>query len=312
MKRLLSYPSIAILAVVLLVLGGAIATWETKSFADREYTVFSEKSIRLASVFANSASVWLVRGNDEAIAFAAGILLAGSGQYVRIVLETGVVFDQRIHDSQIEELVLSSDWESMRSLEAQSSLRSSGLDVSVPITVSSQPSHPIAVVQVGFSGEYTAREVRSHRILIFGLMLGSWLLVLVLAIAAVRVLGAKSGTGGVQEQEEETVIRCGGLEIDAESCTATYCGQAIDLAPKMYELLLFLARNPGKTFSDRDLVAALWADAPYAASGDVKQCIYMLRKRLKVACADPKRIIVNVPGFGYKLECPDEDELSDS
>lgn len=312
MKRFLNYQSIAILAAVFVVLGGAIATWEMKRFNEREYAAFSEQSIRQVSVFANSASVWLVRGNHEAIAFAAGILLAGSGQYVRIVLESRVVLDRRLNDPEITSLSLESTLVSMEPLDARSSLRRTGLDVIVPITVSSLPDEPIGVVQVGFSREHFGKEVRAHAVLVFGLAVGGWLLALMLGVVAVRMFGTKPAIDHAHGVEPEGIIRCGGLEVDTGSCAVTYCQHAIDLAPKMYELLVFLARHCGKTFSDRDLVAALWSDAPYAASGDVKQCIYMLRKRLGAACADPKRIIVNVPGFGYKLECPDEDELSDS
>lgn len=312
MKRFLNYPAILILAVVLLVLGGAIATWETKRFSESEYSTFSERSIRRVSVLANYASVWLVRGNDEAIELAASIMLAGSGQYVRIVLETGVVFDQRMDDPEIKEMDLGSDLESIRPLDARSSLRHTGLDVIVPIIVASQPDKPIGVVQVGFSREYVRKEVRAHVVLVFGIAFGSWLLLLLMALVAVRMFGAKPTIDHTQGIETDGIIRCGALEINTESCAVTYRGHDIELAPKMFELLEYLARRSGRTFSDRDLLTALWSDAPYAASGDVKQCIYMIRKRLGVACVDPKRIIANVKGFGYKLECPDEDELSDS
>jgi len=311
MKRFLNYPSIAILAVVLLVLGGAIATWDTKRFSESEYSTFSEQSIRLVSVLANSASVWLVRGNDEAIEFAASMMLAGSGQYVRIVLESGVVLDRRMDNPMIVEMDLGSDLESIEALNSRSSLRRDGLDVIVPIIVTSQPDKPIGVVQVGFSREYVRKEVRAHVVLVFGIAFGSWLLLLLMVLFTVRLFGAKPTIDHAQEADTERIIRCGALEIDTESCEVVLFGQHVELAPKMFELLTFLARQRGKTFSDRDLLTALWSDAPYAASGDVKQCIYMLRKRLGVACADPKRIIANVKGFGYKLECRDEDELSD-
>jgi len=105
-------------------------------------------------------------------------------------------------------------------------------------------------------------------------------------------------------------IVCGALVIDTDTCIARLNDCLIELTPKMFELLVFLARQPKKTFSDAELLDALWSDAPYAASGDVKQCIYMLRRRLGAAHPDPKQIIVNVKGFGYTLHPPDEATLN--
>jgi len=241
-------------------------------------------------------------------------MLAGSGQYVRIVLETGVVLDKRIDDPRIRELELDFNAESFADVEAHGSLRSDGLDVVVPIEVWSQPDQPIGVVQAGFSGTFTAGRVRTHGMLVFGLAGGSWLLLMLASILAARtlIMTSSHAINHLQQTQIGNRIRCGSLEINTESCSVRLSGKNIELTPKMFELLAFLAGRAGKTFSDRDLLVALWADAPYAASGDVKQCIYMLRKRLGVACADPKRIIVNVKGFGYKLECRDEDVLSNS
>ena len=131
------------------------------------------------------------------------------------------------------------------------------------------------------------------------------------AILAARIVSIRARLAVAQLLDADTqgIIRCGLLEIDTGTSVVRLCENDIELTPKMFELLTFLARNQGKTFSDSDLVAALWAEAPYAASGDVKQCIYMLRRRLSVAGADPKRIIVNVKGFGYKLEAPTEEIL---
>ncbi|MBU1050488.1 helix-turn-helix domain-containing protein, partial [Candidatus Bipolaricaulota bacterium] len=63
--------------------------------------------------------------------------------------------------------------------------------------------------------------------------------------------------------------------------------------------------------SDQDILDAVWPDSTYAASPDVKQHVYLLRQKLAVAHADPKSVIVNEKGFGYRLEPPtNESELS--
>ncbi|MBU1049886.1 winged helix-turn-helix domain-containing protein [Candidatus Bipolaricaulota bacterium] len=308
MKRWLSNRSVLLLGVILFALGIAVASWETTKFRDAEYAIFMDQSLQMASVFARSAQVWLMRDNEEALGFAANLLLAGSGQYVRIANGNETVLDKRNGDPSIESLNLETNAASPEQTDPRAALRQGRLDVVVPIEAPNQRVAAIGTVQIGFSDTYAHAQVRSHRLLIFGLAGGSWLLLMLTAILAVRILNMRSRLATAQslDSEADGIIYCGALEIDTGACAVCLCGQEIELTPKTFELLRFLARNVGKTFSDSDLLAELWTDAPYAASGDVKQCIYMLRRRLGAVCADPKRIIVNVKGFGYKLETPTE------
>jgi len=48
----------------------------------------------------------------------------------------------------------------------------------------------------------------------------------------------------------------------------------------------------------------VWSEWDYAGSEDIKQYIYLLRRRLAEANAEGATVIVNAPGFGYKLEIP--------
>jgi len=312
MKRWLNLSTVVILGVILLVLGTTVAYRETRQFRESEYATFTDQSLQLTSVFARSARAWLIRGNEEALEFAGDLMLAGSGQYVRVAVGNVTILDERIGSPEIEDLDLGHDLEPSELGGAHVSLRSGGLDIVVPIAFSDQGNETVGVVQIGFSDTYARAQVRSHRILILGLTAGSWLLLMLAAVFLVRILNMRSRLAIAQlpKAESDGIIRCGALEIDTETCAVRLNDKDLDLTPKMFELLTFLARNEGKTFSDADLLTALWADAPYAASGDVKQCIYILRRRLSVACADAKRIIVNVKGFGYKLESPTDAMLS--
>jgi DNA-binding winged helix-turn-helix (wHTH) protein len=311
MKRWLTLRTILVLGAILFVVGVSIAWVETERFCESEYATFTNQSLQMASVFARSARVWLLRGNEEALGFAASLLLAGSGQYVRIVADDNVVLDKRNDDPAIEALNLERDSADLASNEPSATLAARRLDVVVPIEISNQRSGGLGIVQIGFSDTYARAQVKSHRLLVFGLAGGSWLLLMLAAILVARIVSmrARLAAARLLDADTEVIIRCGLLEIDTDSCVVQLCEQEIELTPKMFELLTFLARNEGKTFSDADLLAALWTDAPYAASGDIKQCIYMLRRRLSVASVDPKRIIVNVKGFGYKLEPPTEEIL---
>lgn len=312
MKRRLDLRTILILGTGLMIFGAMVARWETERYREDEYAKFSNQSIQLAWVFSRGAGAWLVRGNDTALEFATNLMLAGSGEYVRITLSDEVILDERMDDPEIEALDLLIDPKSYIDLGAQSALTNSRLDVVVPMELSGQGNEKAGVVQIGFSDTYARAQVRSHRILIFGSAAGSWLILMMITVFVARSLSMKYRLSAAQslEVQADGIIHCGALEIDTETCAVQLFHKNIELTPKMFELLAFLARNDGKTFSDDELLASLWEDAPYAASGDVKQCIYMLRHRLSVAHPDPKRIIVNVKGFGYKLEPPTEASLN--
>jgi len=81
------------------------------------------------------------------------------------------------------------------------------------------------------------------------------------------------------------------LQIDTLLCEVRLNDQAIELTPKLYDLLLLFDRNPGVILTDEDILGAIWPESTYAASPDVKQCVYMLRRKLRAAHPDPKRII---------------------
>jgi DNA-binding response OmpR family regulator len=95
-------------------------------------------------------------------------------------------------------------------------------------------------------------------------------------------------------------MQLGALQIDDERKEVRLGDRVIDLSPKEYELLRLLASKPGKVFSHREIIDAIWRDNPYASSEDVKKYIYLLRNKIEEDVENPK-IILTVRGFGYKL-----------
>ncbi len=82
-------------------------------------------------------------------------------------------------------------------------------------------------------------------------------------------------------------------------------GKHIELSPKEYDLLKLMASKPGRVFSHREIIDAIWTDSQFASSEDVKKYIYLLRNKIEDDPDDPK-FILTVRGFGYKLGTPDE------
>jgi DNA-binding response OmpR family regulator len=95
-------------------------------------------------------------------------------------------------------------------------------------------------------------------------------------------------------------IEAGPITIDDETKEVTVHGKRVELSPKEYELLRFLASKPGRVFSHEEILRSVWAESPYAGAEDVKKYIYLLRNKIERNPEGPE-LIVTVRGFGYKL-----------
>ncbi|HED03239.1 MAG TPA: response regulator transcription factor [Candidatus Fraserbacteria bacterium] len=95
-------------------------------------------------------------------------------------------------------------------------------------------------------------------------------------------------------------IQVGTLSIDDRAKVVTLEGKPVQLSPKEYELLRLLAIEPGRVFSDAELIIRLWPQGSRATSNDVKQYIHLLRNKIEEEPQHP-RWIQTVKGFGYKL-----------
>jgi two-component system response regulator RegX3 len=96
------------------------------------------------------------------------------------------------------------------------------------------------------------------------------------------------------------VRRVGGLQLDPIRHRVNVDGEQIDLTPSEFRLLDFLASDPERVFSRREIMQHLW-DSSYV--GDQRACdihISNLRRKVELDPSDPRRI-VTVRGIGYKL-----------
>ncbi len=95
----------------------------------------------------------------------------------------------------------------------------------------------------------------------------------------------------------------GGLRVDAVSRVATLEGQELDLSPKEFDLLRFLAEREGEVVSKRELLATVWRQ-PYGGSErTVDVHLSWLRTKLGETAAD-SRYLQTVFGVGVKLVDP--------
>jgi len=100
---------------------------------------------------------------------------------------------------------------------------------------------------------------------------------------------------------EPSSLKIGNLEIDIARHRASLSGAALELSPKEFDLLAFLAKNKGLVFSREQLLEKVWG---YDYAGDTRTVdvhIRWLRQKIEVDPGRPGRI-VTVRGTGYKLE----------
>jgi len=120
-------------------------------------------------------------------------------------------------------------------------------------------------------------------------------------LARVRAMLRRADMSGLQPAGEQNNLKIGGLEIDTGRHQAFYGGSSLDLTPKEYDLLAFLARNKGFVFSREQLLEKVWG---YDYTGDTRTVdvhIRWLRQKIETDPSHP-RILLTVRGAGYKLE----------
>lgn len=97
--------------------------------------------------------------------------------------------------------------------------------------------------------------------------------------------------------ERQPVIQQGDLYMDPQCYIVRQAEKEIELAPKEFDVLYFLAQYPGWVFSVTQIYEAVWNDN-FSEFGEslVYNIIYRLRKKLK-----RPEIIETLVGRGYKF-----------
>jgi len=107
----------------------------------------------------------------------------------------------------------------------------------------------------------------------------------------------------VREEQEGEQIQIGDLKILSENYEAYFSGELLELTPKEFELLVYLAKNKGRVLTRDQLLSAVWQ---YDFAGDsriVDVHISHLRDKIEQNTKKPV-YIKTIRGLGYKLEEP--------
>jgi DNA-binding response OmpR family regulator len=95
-------------------------------------------------------------------------------------------------------------------------------------------------------------------------------------------------------------LRFRGLEIDLNGREAFLRGRPVQLTPKEFDLLVLLARSPGRVFDREALLKQVWDYDYMGTSRTVDMHIQRLRRKLEDDPQEP-RYILTVWGAGYKF-----------
>ena len=89
-----------------------------------------------------------------------------------------------------------------------------------------------------------------------------------------------------------------GLEIDIPGRNVYVDGEKVNMTPKEYELLFYLAKNKGIAISREQLLSNVWGYDFYGDDRTVATHVKMLRSSL----GKYRDKIVTLRGLGYKIE----------
>jgi DNA-binding response OmpR family regulator len=101
--------------------------------------------------------------------------------------------------------------------------------------------------------------------------------------------------------DERPAIEFGDLFIDPAARRVLVGGEEAQLTVREFDLLLFLARNPGHVFSRNQLMDAVWQYSFYSDTSTVTVHMRRLRSKIEPVPAEPRHL-QTVWGVGYRFQ----------
>jgi phosphate regulon transcriptional regulator PhoB len=115
-----------------------------------------------------------------------------------------------------------------------------------------------------------------------------------------RVKAILRRTQAIEMPSASTTVRVGDLVIDPLRYEVTVADRKVDLSPKEFDLLRFLASHAGQVFSRQALLDRVWGADAYVEDRTVDVHIRWLREKIETVPSHPVRLLT-VRGVGYKF-----------
>ena len=102
-------------------------------------------------------------------------------------------------------------------------------------------------------------------------------------------------------EQKPQALSFGNLMIDLDRREVTISSKVVDLKPKEFDLLVYMAKNIGKALPRERILEQVWGWDYIGESRTVDVHMRWLRQKIEADPADPKRL-VTVRGAGYRFE----------
>ncbi|NIV30293.1 MAG: hypothetical protein GWN58_12605 [Anaerolineae bacterium] len=305
-RRRFGYGLIALLILVVASLAAFYIEQQARELGAR----FTERAEFFALAFADRAAFYLSQGKEEELRLLAQTVALGNVLYIQVFSEGRLIIDERSPLAAGLELP-AAEKPLKAGVERRSYASLSYLEVVRPLpqlTSSVSDGH----IRLGTSLEPLEQEIRGKILfaaavnLVF-IVVGMALIIYLSRLAA-AIRQRAGGSADARPMPQPTGYP---LSLDDLQKRVHLRGKEVELSPREFELLKLLASEPGRVFSNREILEAVWKGQGFATPKDVKQYVYLLRRKLEEDPQHP-RFVLTVRGFGYKLNreiLPDFDSV---
>ena len=283
----------------------------------REIADARDESLAAAVRFAEAAEAWI--GSQAAEAWIDVDARQAFRGVVELMLLGPVTYVQLVHEAAVVVNVADEGWSSVVPLhvsEEASETESAFVysergrflsDVSVPLESLNSGARDdlTSYARVGFELRGLKGQIDTARLLGAEVAVAVFFSACVAAVVILAWLDRRS----VLITPLHGVVRSlsgmspqGPLVVDERAKRVTVHGKAVFLPPKPFQLLCLLVREGGGVLGEEEIVGKVWPEADLADSRDVRQCVYLLRKRIDAVVAGAGACIANVKGFGYRYD----------
>jgi DNA-binding response OmpR family regulator len=101
-----------------------------------------------------------------------------------------------------------------------------------------------------------------------------------------------------RQPDQAGVLRAGPLELDRAHRQASFNGNSVELSPREFDLLTYLAEHRGEVLERDRMLNAVWGVSFYGDDNNLEVYIRYLRRKLGDT---DRRLIQTVRGVGYRL-----------
>ena len=117
----------------------------------------------------------------------------------------------------------------------------------------------------------------------------------------VNALSRRYNRYSAKESDTDSLVISGGIVIHPSKREVIKNGELLDIRDKEYDVLLFLAKNKGRTLSAAEIYEAAWGEIPLPSSSNTVT-VHILNLRRKLEEGSSTKVIRTVWGKGYQID----------